>query len=94
MIAVTMATTRTSKPRERLVELNEDKSAVKQAIRNVLSGKAQSYGIGTRNKAAYNMSLGELRVYLREIETEIREIERELSGGGRRCIAFFVPKDC
>ncbi|WPX39432.1 hypothetical protein QET93_007765 [Akkermansia sp. N21116] len=88
-----MASERIQKLKERLEELQTDKSDVKQAIKTILSGKAQSYGVGTRNKSAYNMSLGELRAYLREIESEINGIERELGGYGRRTLMGFVPKD-
>lgn len=73
---------------ERLAELKADKADVRLAIKNILSGKAQSYGIGSRNKAAYNMSLSELREYLKEIKREISSLENRIAGGGSRYVSF------
>lgn len=87
------ASRRREKLEARLIELQEDRKSVRSAIRNILEGKAQSYGVGTRNKSAYNMSLSELRFYLKEIEDKISEVENQLNGGGPRLMLSFVPID-
>lgn len=73
---------------ERLAELEADRADVRQAIKNILMGKAQSYGIGSRNKAAYDMTLSELRVYEKEIKREISSLENRLNGGGSRFVSY------
>lgn len=82
--------TRTEKI-ERLAELRKSREAALQAMMNIASGKKQSYGIGTRNAAAYNMSLGELRAWKKEIEQEIAQLEADLNGRGRRHYINFIP---
>lgn len=77
----------------RLEELLADRADVKAAIKKILQGDAQSYGVGTRNKSAYAMNLTELRNMLKVIEDEIAEIESILDGGGPRFVAGFVPCD-
>lgn len=84
-----MATTsRITKLKKRLAELEADRADVKLAIKNILTGKAQSYGVGSRNKSAYGMTLTELRGYLNEIEEEISSIENRLDGGGSRYMSL------
>lgn len=87
------ASRRREKLEARLSELQEDRKSVRSAIRNILEGKAQSYGVGTRNKSAYNMSLSELRTFLKEVEGKISEVEKQLNGGGSRTLLSFVPVD-
>ena len=77
---------------KRLLELEADRTDCKQAISNILHGKAQSYGVGTRNLSRYNVSLAELRAYLAEIEKEIAELEAMLATGSRRYGYEFVPR--
>lgn len=74
--------------KKRLDELEADKADVRLAIKNILTGKAQSYGIGSRNKAAYNMTLSELREYLKEIKREISSLKNQIAGGGSRFVTF------
>lgn len=78
--------------RARITELHQDREDCKQAISNILKGKAQSYGVGTRNLSRYNVSLGELRAYLTQIEKEIAELEAALAAGSRRYGYEFVPR--
>lgn len=87
------AMSRREKLKAKLDELLEDRKSVRVAIKNILEGKAQSYGVGTRNKSAYNMSLSELRTFLKEIENKISEVEKQLNGGGPRTLMSFVPVD-
>lgn len=76
---------------EKLEELKKDRDLAAQAMRDIASGKKQSYGVGTRNAAAYNMSLGELRAWKKSIEQEIAELEADLTGRSRRPYIHFIP---
>ncbi len=73
-----------SKKKERL-KLYEEKEAYMLSRDGV-----QSYGIGTRSAARYNLDLAEVRKAIRELEGEIEELE-----GGRspRKIVGVVPRD-
>lgn len=84
---------RMEKLKLRLSELQEDRAAIRKARLDILSGKAQSYGIGTRNKSAYGMTLSELNAWLKSIEKEIEEIEAELDCRGARAAQAVVPTD-
>lgn len=75
----------------KLEELKKDRDLAAQAMRDIASGKKQSYGVGTRNAAAYNMSLGELRAWKKSIEQEIAELEADLTGRTRRQYINFIP---
>lgn len=77
----------------RLSELQEDRAAVRKARLDILSGKAQSYSIGTRNKSAYGMTIFELNAWLKNIEKEIEEVEAELDCRGARAAQAVVPTD-
>lgn len=79
---------------KRLEELYSDRESVRQAIQNILTGKAQSYGVGTRNISRYGMTLSELRAYLADIEKQIAEHEVALAtkNGGRRYGYEFIPR--
>ena len=61
-------------------------------MRSIVSGRRkQSYGVGTRNAAAYSMSLGELRAWERALRQEIGELEAELEGRSLRIRYKFRP---
>lgn len=75
----------------RLAELRKDREIASQAMRDIASGKKQSYGVGTRNAAAYNMTLGELRAWKKAIEQEISGLEAKLNGKSRRPYIHFIP---
>ncbi len=76
---------------KKLEELKKDRDLAAQAMRDIASGKKQSYGVGTRNAAAYNMSLGELRAWKKQLEQEIAELKADLTGRSRRQYINFVP---
>lgn len=76
---------------KKLEELKNDRDLAAQAMRDIASGKKQSYGVGTRNAAAYNMSLGELRAWKKSLEQEIAELEAALKGKSRRPHIHFIP---
>lgn len=77
---------------EKLAELKAELTDVRAAIKAILSGKKQSYGIGTRNATAYNMNIGELRTYRKELEQEIADLEADIAGRVRRGAIKFVPR--
>lgn len=53
----------------------------------------QSYGIGSRNAARYNLDLAEVRKAIDELETEIEEMEDILAGVRPRKIVGVIPRD-
>ncbi len=75
----------------KLEELKKDREIAAQAMRDIASGKKQSYGVGTRNAAAYNMTLGELRAWKKSIDQELAELKADLTGSSRRPYINFVP---
>lgn len=77
---------------QRLTELKEDRELARKAIRDIASGKKLSYGIGTRNATAYNMTIAELRSWLKQLDSQIAELEAELAGRGRRIKYKFIPR--
>lgn len=76
---------------KKLEELRQDREIAAQAMRDIASGKKQSYGIGTRNAAAYSMTIGELRAWKKQLEQDIAQLENELAGRGRRPRVNFIP---
>lgn len=88
-----MMNARKAELERKLEELLQDREDVRAAIRDILRGKAQSYGVGTRNRSSYNMTLSELRAYLRDIEGQIAVVRSQLGGGGARRLVFMVPVD-
>lgn len=77
---------------QRLSELKEDRELARKAMRDIATGKKMSYGIGTRNASAYTMTIGELRGWLKQLDSQIAELEAELSGKGRRAKYKFIPR--
>lgn len=76
----------------RLAEVKEDIVLARKAMHNIASGKKQSYGIGTRNAAAYAMSLPDLRAWLRDLRSEEADLEADLAGRSRRVAYRFQPR--
>lgn len=77
---------------ERLKELKADLALCRDAMRDIVSGRRkQSYGVGTRNAAAYAMSLGDLRAWEKALLKEIEELEAELDGRPLRIRYKFRP---
>ncbi len=76
-----------SKKKERL-KLYEEKEAYMLSRDGV-----QSYGIGTRSAARYNLDLAEVRKAIRELEGEIEELEGLEEGRSPRKIVGVVPRD-
>lgn len=84
--------------RERLKRKIEDKKKrldlYKEKEAYMLSKDGvQSYGIGSRNAARYNLDLAEVRKAIDELETEIEEMEDILAGVRPRKIVGVIPRD-
>lgn len=67
--------------------------ATRAAIYNILSGKAQSYGIGSRSKTAYGMTMTELQSREKWLLKRISELEALIAGRGCRRVQSFIPTD-
>ncbi len=59
----------------------------------MLRGGVQSYGIGSRNIARYNMDLSTIRKAIKDLQKEIAQLEGELGGGSARKAVAVVPRD-
>ena len=78
--------------RLRLENKKKALDAANDAYISLLSGKVQSYSIGSRNLSRLN--LGELESVISNLEKEIDELEAALLNGGRRRKAVgVVPRD-
>ncbi len=75
----------------RLAEVKADIALARQALRDILAGKKQSYGVGTRNASAYSMSIPELRAWISELTKEQADLEADLAGKARRVGYRFRP---
>lgn len=75
----------------------KDKRERLEAYRNreleILKGGVQSYGIGSRNVARYNVDLASIRTAIEKLENEIAELEAMLCGGKPRKAVGVVPRD-
>lgn len=71
----------------------EELAEVSAAISAILKGKAQSYGIGTRNKSAYGMALNDLYKRKDKLESDIDRLEDLLGNSGYRRTVGVVPQD-
>lgn len=77
---------------ERIEELKTDLGKVREAINAIISGKKQSYSVGTRSASAYPMSLGDLQKYRSKLIQEISDLEAELAGKSSRLAIKFAPR--
>lgn len=59
----------------------------------MLRGGVQSYGIGSRNIARYNMDLSTIRNAIKDLQKEVAQLEGELGGGSARKAVAVVPRD-
>lgn len=66
----------------RLSVAKEDLALCRDAMRAIVTGKKQSYSVGTRQAAAYNMSLADLRTWESDLLKEITDLEEELGVEG------------
>lgn len=73
---------------QRIDQLNSDIKLAEQAIRDIIGGKKQSYAIGTRQAAAYGMSIPELRAWKQELTAERDELSTPATSGLRPALQF------
>lgn len=59
----------------------------------MLNGGVQSYGMGSKNLARYNMDLGQIRAAIEQLEEEIKVLEGTLTGKRPRKAIAVVPHD-
>lgn len=84
--------------RERLKRKIEDKKKrldlyKEKEVYMLSKDGVQSYGVGSRNAARYNLDLAEVRKAIDELETEIEEMEDILAGVRPRKIVGVIPRD-
>lgn len=77
---------------ERIAECKDDLALARQALRDIARGKKQSYAVGTRQAAAYAMSISDLLAWKKRIEEEIAGLEADLAGTARRVCLHFTPR--
>lgn len=77
---------------ERLEELKADRVALREAKRNLLAGKAQSYSIGSRSLTRYSVTLDQIRADLEWVDHEIAELLADIAKQGRRLGYVFTPR--
>lgn len=76
---------------ERITSAKADLELTRQAMRDIMSGKKQSYGIGTRNASAYSMSIPQLEQREKTLLREIADLEKQMLGQSRRARIAFRP---
>lgn len=77
--------------RQRLEVKRKALEAANEAYIALLSGKVQSYTIGSRNLT--RLDLSDLEATIAKLEKEIDSLEELLRGGGRRKAVTVVPRD-
>lgn len=59
----------------------------------ILSGGVQAYGIGSRNLQRYQTALTEVRSAIKELEFEVKALERKMCGRSPNRSFSVVPTD-
>ena len=85
-----MSTSREEKEK-RLVVCKEDLEIFRQAKRDIARGKKKSYAVGTRQAAAYDMTIPQLEEEISRLLKEIADLEAELEGRSARVRSRFAP---
>ena len=75
---------------EKLKDLRRRLALYKDMEYNILTGAAQSYGVGNRTLSRYGVSLYEVRATIKELE---ESINAELNGSARWCGNLFPVDD-
>lgn len=78
---------------EKLNELRERRKLYLDAERELLTGGAQSYNVGSRSLTRYGMTASELRSAIKGLNDEIEELETALEGRKPRKAVGVVPRD-
>lgn len=77
----------------KIADKQERLKAYRDRELEILKGGVQSYGIGSRNVARYNVDLASIRSAIKELENAIAELEAMLGGGKPRKAVGVVPRD-
>lgn len=78
---------------QQIKDKRERLQAYREKERDLLSGGVQSYGIGSRNVARYNVDLATIRAAIKEIESELAALEAQESGRRPRKAVGVIPRD-
>ena len=76
---------------KRLVIYKEDLELFRQAKRDIARGKKKSYSVGTRQAAAYDMTIPQLTEEISRLLKEIADLEAVLGGRSARARSRFAP---
>lgn len=79
--------------REALAEKKERRQLYLDREKVMLTGGVQSYGIGSRNLARYNINLAQIRAVIKELTSEIEELEALLDEEPARKRVGLVFRD-
>lgn len=78
---------------QQIKDKRERLQAYREKERDILSGGVQSYGIGSRNVARYNVDLATIRAAIKELESELAALEAQESGRRPRKAVGVIPRD-
>ncbi len=78
---------------QQIKDKRERLQAYREKERDLLSGGVQSYGIGSRNVARYNVDLATIRAAIKELESELAALEAQESGRRPRKAVGVIPRD-
>lgn len=78
---------------QQIKDKRERLQAYREKERDLLSGGVQSYGIGSRNVARYNVDLAIIRAAIKELESELAALEAQESGRRPRKAVGVIPRD-
>lgn len=78
---------------QQIKDKRERLQAYREKERDLLSGGVQSYGIGSRNVARYNVDLATIRAAIKELESELAALEAQKSGRRPRKAVGVIPRD-
>lgn len=78
---------------QQIKDKRERLQAYREKERDLLFGGVQSYGIGSRNVARYNVDLATIRAAIKELESELAALEAQESGRRPRKAVGVIPRD-
>ena len=78
---------------QQIKDKRERLQAYREKERDLLSGGVQSYGIGSRNVARYNVDLATIRAAIKELESELAALEAQETGRRPRKAVGVIPRD-
>ena len=76
-----------------IAEKKERRKFYLEREKTMLTGGAQSYGIGSRNLTRYTTELSQIRAAIKELDAEIKELEAKLDNQPSRKRVGLVFRD-